>query len=463
MQMGNMRVVAMATLFSLLAPRSAAQLNPTVAGLAPPGFGDIDMFAPLPIPTFSPDLHPCPEECKSRHPSNWTVYSSYDRLQRCQAALVFDFNLYNSVTDAETPTKLRVCSTAGDDGSVASARRASPGGNLCPSPAGWRETQVTLEMLEFGDAGVDQSKHEASVAALGGLQTFFSQSADDCESTFMAAYQHGVVAGVYVGASFGRATVASVTKRFLASQFASAPTSSSGTVAQVCDSDRSADSIFGIVVNMAGNVTDVQNAFRTWNDGRCVSNNGASTASKLDAIPAWESAVDRVSNHTILGNHTIGNNTSLRRGLASHPGLAPRQGTCRTIQVVSGDGCGTLASRCGISGADFTKYNTQANLCSTLMPGQYVCCSPGGLPDIRPKPKPDGTCATYLVVSGDSCARLAASNGLKVEDIERFNLGTTWGWNGCNALMTDMYICLSTGKYAIPQSPSFSSPSPPQP
>ncbi|CAJ2505830.1 Uu.00g132240.m01.CDS01 [Anthostomella pinea] len=65
---------------------------------------------------------------------------------------------------------------------------------------------------------------------------------------------------------------------------------------------------------------------------------------------------------------------------------------CTTQTVISGDGCGSLASRCGISAADFTKYNPDPDLCSALTPGERVCCSPGTLPNITLKPFPNGTC-----------------------------------------------------------------------
>ena len=60
----------------------------------------------------------------------------------------------------------------------------------------------------------------------------------------------------------------------------------------------------------------------------------------------------------------------------------------------------SCAERCGISGDDFTKYNDK-DTCSTLAAGGRVCCSEGDLPDIRPKPEDDGTCASYVVKDGD--------------------------------------------------------------
>ncbi|KAJ7161200.1 glycoside hydrolase family 18 protein [Mycena filopes] len=92
--------------------------------------------------------------------------------------------------------------------------------------------------------------------------------------------------------------------------------------------------------------------------------------------------------------------------------------TCSYILVQSGDGCAGLASRCGISGADFTKFNPSSTLCSTLQPGEPVCCSAGSLPDLTPQRNPDGTCATYTAVSGDFCAAIASTNRITVADIE---------------------------------------------
>lgn len=133
------------------------------------------------------------------------------------------------------------------------------------------------------------------------------------------------------------------------------------------------------------------------------------------------------------------------------PSRLIRRGDCTTQTVVSGDGCGTLASKCGISASDFTKYNPDPNLCSTLAVGQRVCCSEGTLPDIKPKPNSDGSCASYVVQSGDTCSAIAASNGLTADDLANFNDGTTWGWSGCDELGAQLKICLSSGNPPMPQ------------
>ncbi|KAF1828295.1 glycoside hydrolase, partial [Decorospora gaudefroyi] len=78
-----------------------------------------------------------------------------------------------------------------------------------------------------------------------------------------------------------------------------------------------------------------------------------------------------------------------------------------------------------------------------------VCCSKGTLRDRRPKRNPDGSCASYSVQQGDYCAKIAASNGLKVSDIETFNK-QTWGWSGCENLFPDSKLCVSAGTPPMP-------------
>ena len=131
-----------------------------------------------------------------------------------------------------------------------------------------------------------------------------------------------------------------------------------------------------------------------------------------------------------------------------------KRAECRYITVINGDGCASLVSKCGISTADFTKFNPNPNLCSTLRAGDYVCCSQGDphtdpKPD-PPKPGPDGTCATHLIVPDDNCAKLAKQYGITVDDIERFNKGRTWAWTECKDMLLGYNMCLSEGATPLP-------------
>lgn len=135
----------------------------------------------------------------------------------------------------------------------------------------------------------------------------------------------------------------------------------------------------------------------------------------------------------------------------NRPNLIFPRDDCTTITVISDDNCDSLATRCGISRADFTTYNPDATLFSTLAIGQRVCCSAGTLPDITPQPNANGTCATHIVKSGESCSSIAADNGLTVDDITGFNKLTTWGFNNCTlGFFAGLAICLSAGAPPLP-------------
>nr|XP_036590015.1 glycoside hydrolase family 18 protein [Colletotrichum truncatum]KAF6802020.1 glycoside hydrolase family 18 protein [Colletotrichum truncatum] len=189
----------------------------------------------------------------------------------------------------------------------------------------------------------------------------------------------------------------------------------------------------GIATNTDGDFTGVQNALKGWNEAECVP-----VVARTDKERKIELSV-----------YTENTETTLRARLTSLLSLG-RRADCRTIQVNSGDGCGSLAKRCGISGPNFEKYNKKTNLCSTLQVGQHVCCSSGSLPNLVPKPQPNGICANIRVGNGDFCAKIAAAHQLTVKQVENFNLKKTWGWGGCDALQPGMKICLSSGDAPLP-------------
>lgn len=62
----------------------------------------------------------------------------------------------------------------------------------------------------------------------------------------------------------------------------------------------------------------------------------------------------------------------------------------------------------------------------------------------------DGSCASYTIQSGDYCGAIATRYGLTVTQITNFNNGTTWGWSGCSNLQIGQVICLSTGTAPMP-------------
>lgn len=174
---------------------------------------------------------------------------------------------------------------------------------------------------------------------------------------------------------------------------------------QRCRDVSNADYTIGLAVDTTGDLTSVQKSVHSWSNGQCANTDGVNT--KIDGVPVLEKEMGLVlnSNGTVGGAHIS------------------KRSDCRTISVIGGDTCPSLAKKCGISPNEFTKYNPAKTMCSTLVAGQPVCCSAGSLPDIRPKPNKDGSCHTYTVQAHDLCETIAASNGLKASGISDYDNG----------------------------------------
>jgi hypothetical protein len=283
-------------------------------------------------------------------------------------------------------------------------------------------------------------------------------------------------------------------------------------VVQLCNADgRGADYAIGVVASLSGDLSFVQDTVKAWNDGKCASKlDEITTLTQLTFnVPHINAAFNRTSNSTSNTTESRRRSSDVN---VFRPRLAARA-DCRTTKVESGDGCWAVANRCGISQIDLTKYNTRNNFCSTLAAGEAVCCSsgtlpetssppnsdgtcktriieygdscpalaakcgiipaeftkfnpdnslcsslaPGGivccgrgtLPDITPKKNSDGSCFVYQTQLGDDCSKIAASNGLKRDKLDEFNKNT-WGWNGCKILFVGVKMCLSTGSPLMP-------------
>ena len=146
------------------------------------------------------------------------------------------------------------------------------------------------------------------------------------------------------------------------------------------------DTRLGFFADLTGNVSSVKSFLADY-----INNFGEGI--DLQDMEGGEAPV--LTSVTILGSPIASNITTSGRS------VQPRA-LCRDIQVIKDDSCASLASRCGISGSDFTKFNSKTNnLCATLKPKQYVCCSSGDLPDHTPQPTADGTCFTYEVKADD--------------------------------------------------------------
>ncbi|ETS82692.1 hypothetical protein PFICI_04568 [Pestalotiopsis fici W106-1] len=172
-----------------------------------------------------------------------------------------------------------------------------------------------------------------------------------------------------------------------------------------------------------------------------------------DELYEWNPAIGDCENFWADEAYCVGVSSSEKRDhviTARNPlRYQWKRDECDTTQIYSGDTCTSLTAECGVSLDDFESYND--GLCDDpLSPGQHVCCSEGDLPDYTPQMYDNGTCYTYVVNTGDTCSDIGAAVGLTITEIEEFNNGTTWGWNGCGDLLADAKICLSEGDPPLP-------------
>jgi chitinase len=245
------------------------------------------------------------------------------------------------------------------------------------------------------------------VAAAEQVLQYLGKREAGCKSTVAFASSGNAVVGVFAGAQLQAQGLAESVLRSFIDQIHKDGISDS-TLVQFCGSELGSDYMLGVVLNANSSLPYVQSTIRSWSDGKCVT--------AFDGEKTWNKITFQApvlsSNGTINGTINV---TAHSLG----PSSFHRRADCTTIQVASGDGCGSLvglpfvpslnraailtfhqASKCGISGNDFTTYNPAPNFCSGLKVDQHVCCSSGTLPDFTPKPNPDGSCATYLVTAG---------------------------------------------------------------
>jgi chitinase len=170
--------------------------------------------------------------------------------------------------------------------------------------------------------------------------------------------------------------------------------------------------------------------------------------------PNWQEvtflAPSLLNNTSSTGNNSSkSTNSTTLAARTNFRKLVSRDSTCTTVEVVSGDTCATLAAECGITTDELTDYNPSSDNCTAFTVGESVCCSSGTISQVSNAVEVEGDCEKHLVGNGDLCSTLAAANNITVSDIESYNTDT-WGWMGCGDLLIGNYICLSSGYPPMP-------------
>ena len=316
---------------------------------------------------------------------------------------MYHVGLYDAVDDGSTPHRIFACTSLG------MLTAPTPSTNQTVVQTSDKAIFTLGRFAENAPKGVD-------LRTLSEQMRFFldagSLAASPNLPLVLYARTVSSTAGLYVGK--GVATQPTVSNALVAMEntlYASNNTGGSLAM-QLCEQGYTSDHIVGFVAVSNISFTPVQQALRSWANATCLSFN--STQNLTSTTSFTMPLVLAVSNGTINGTININGTSTLRRrqpvrrGSSSSSRLTARD-DCSTVQVVSGDSCSSLATKCGISPSDFTKINSDSSFCAKLVPGQHVCCSSGSLPDFAPKPNSDGTCRSYTIVHDDTCSGLSAA------------------------------------------------------
>ncbi|KAL6229345.1 hypothetical protein BDW75DRAFT_245821 [Aspergillus navahoensis] len=225
--------------------------------------------------------------------------------------------------------------------------------------------------FEFGWTGsADESAIDQTLAIGDAFQRYFNNSVN-CDHNDLFAQAGRVVVGIHIDSHLEYSSASAAAIQQLTSIIKSANRVFNQTVLQVCDSG--SEWTLGVSVNTQGNLTSLQKHMRTWNDGKCVDD--AVSKKKIANISLRTSS--RINNLSAIRNSTAleARSMSTHHGHHHHHNRAlhtyHRRSTCSYVQVVSGDSCASLVQECGITTAEFTKYNPASDLCSTLAVGHY--------------------------------------------------------------------------------------------
>lgn len=380
---------------------------------------------------FRSNLEPCPAVCAAGNgPRNWTVYHKTSQIALCDQPVLLDFTIHNQIDDPNSDVTIRAC-TMGNLGSRTQTASHHPNipehRNVSSCTVASKHT-AAAQLARWGTE--DSHRSNDVVLAIEQLRLFLKNEAQCDQRIIFASFSKSLI-GVYTGSGIDGPKTASMFAQPLADHIRK---NGIGTrvAMEVCGEGHNAAHTLGIVADPESDFAAVQRIMASWSKAVCISD--ADHREVLNSTTIW--TVDAAPSMTT-------------QDLARRARSLQIRADCRTTKVVSGDSCGSLATRCGISGSDLTKYNKKAQFCGTLTPGQAVCCSAGTLPDIRPKPGADGVCAKYNVRANDNCQSIANKNGLVLDDLAKMN-EQTGGWTGCKNLQVGMTICVSKGKPPIP-------------
>lgn len=353
--------------------------------------------------------------------------------------MFYAFNLYDNVDDAESHHRIFACTAYGDDWTADVKTKVA-------SLHAAKEHKLDYEIGWWSSSSEGtESNHRSLIRQMRDYVA--NGHASPSKTTMVYAEFGGVTAGLYIGNGLQSQDSSSVALEELLDDSHGFDGRRDSLAMQLCGPDSDSQHVFGFMALSNGTFGAIQTAFESWSNAECLKFGHATNFTATAQFMAPQLSSIKARNATASTSSIAADKSSApKRWVKS---MLSARAECRTEKVQENDSCAALATRCGISGADFTKYNSDKGFCSKLQPGQHVCCSSGTMPDFRPKQNDDGSCVTDTVGEGESCSTIGAANSLTNDEINSFNKNT-WGWTGCKNIFKDAVICISKGTPPMP-------------
>jgi hypothetical protein len=305
------------------------------------------------------NIDPCPERCSISGPStsNWSSYPDFRQTKKCRETVFYDFSLYGNVDDETEGHRIDACSSFGPDFS-----------NLAK--------EMTIKNDTLQTVGVDFQIgwwDEAPGLAASGIRSLIKQLRQYAENGHGATDRPFILfgqsnqarIGLYIGQGLLNQDLSVSALKFLEDNLDSLNVSTPSLAMQLCGPNFDSTHTFGIMASSNATFNPIQNAIRGWANATCLSFSESANYTGQAMFTTPIVLTNGTTNSTLKSGPSIQAHHHRRHQM--YHGIHPRA-ECKSVQVDSGDSCAKLATKCGISAADFTKYNSTSNFCANLRP-----------------------------------------------------------------------------------------------
>ncbi|KAJ5737959.1 glycoside hydrolase [Penicillium malachiteum] len=363
----------------------------------------------------------CPGSCTSLgvNASNWPVYTSVDRLSMCDENMLLSFSLYNQLNEFGGTISIRSCAANLDNVSTTNSD------DSCAVPV--NSTAVTASLKLSHDISSGTGSSNDAVDALTQLLAYENMHLAPCNESINFVFSGQTAVGLYVGSGLhSQGVLPSVLEDLI--KYIEDGDIPQRLFVQLC-TGRTARYSIGIMIDSTSEgLPAAQAAVQEWRNDTCLTSYDTTSWKNLTySVPVQ---------HNQKSNSTDFFSYYQRRAMGRT--LLPRDTTCTAVQVVANDTCTTVAAECGITLDELETYNP-STCSSPLTVGQYICCTDDLSPTMPLRRMPMAT----------ATATRSATHTITVDDIESYN-NDTWGWMGCDDLLANENICLSSGWPPMP-------------